>query len=108
MGHVITLFVTTYIRELTHFRRSGANKDHVEGNGKGQYQHYWQQNQLQESDTDIKKHDDRDINERHVFEAEDEVEPGEEHGEGSYLPLPRGGAPALIVKAIDEDEYQSI
>ena len=38
----------------------------------------------------------------HVFEDEDEVEPGEEHCEGSYLPLPMSRTPALIVKTINE------
>ena len=60
--------------------------------------------QLQECDTDAKEHVDWDGSAWHVFEDKDEVEPGEEHGEGSYLPLVRGRTPALVVKAMDEDK----
>ena len=61
-------------------------------------------NQLQECDTNAKEHVDWDGSAGHVFKDEDEVEPGEEHGEGSYLPLARGRTPAFIVKAIEEDD----
>ena len=60
--------------------------------------------QLQECDTDTKEHVDWDGSAWHVFEDEDEVEPGEEHSEGSYLPLASGRTPALVVKAMDEDK----
>ena len=43
-----------------------------------------------------------------VFEDENEVNPREKHSKGSYLPLPRSRAPALIVKTMNEDDGQSI
>ena len=44
-----------------------------------------------------KKHVDWDGSVGYVFEDEDEVEPGEEHGKSSYLPLPMSRAPALSI-----------
>ena len=38
----------------------------------------------------------------HVSEDEDDVEPGEEHCKSSYLPLPSGSTPAMIVKTDNE------
>ena len=87
--------------QITHFY-----KHHVEGNTKGQYQQQWQKYQLQESDTDTKEHVDWAGSVRYVSEDENEVHPGEEHCKGSYLPLPRSGAPVIIAldKANNEDE----
>ena len=62
-------------------------------------------NQLQEFDTDAKEHVDwASYYIGHVFEDEDEVEPGEEHCDCTYLPLPSVRAPIFLVKAIDEDD----
>ena len=85
----------------THFC---AHKNHVVGHTKGQYQHYRQKDHLQEFDTDAQEHVDWDSSVGQVFEDEDKVKPGEKHCQGPYLPLPRGGTPACIVKTINEDD----
>ena len=93
---------STYQRRLLQ-GKLGIVDQHVEGEGKGHHQHERQDDHPPEDVEDVHEHDDVNPCDGELAEEDDEVDPREEDGYGSDLPLPVRKAEARRGK--DEGKY---
>ena len=81
-----------------------TDKEHVEWQGKRGDEQDRQKHQPHKSEADIEQHTDGNSGERQIFQHKDEIEPGQEEGKCSNLPLPGWSTPTLVAVSRHKDD----
>ncbi len=79
---------------------------HVKGHSKCNHKERGEQDDLHEGVEHTKQHDDVDSSERKFSNKNHEIQPAQEHGHHSNLPLPEGNA--LAISPVDSSKQNRI